>query len=319
MSGRTVFLFSGQGSHYYQMGRELFDQDTSFHRSMLELDSIICDCGGQSVVRSLYTKGFGKADLFDDIAITHPAIFMVELSVARALAARDIVPDYVLGASLGAFAAAVIAGCLSAEQALLAVVEQAKIVSANCARGGMIAVLESPALFHQSALSDMCEMAARNFETNFVVTTKEEQLPAVEALLRAKGVAFERLALHYAFHSRWIDEAEQAYRTFLEVLELHPARIPIVCCMEATRLTSIPRHYFWEVARRQIRFPEAIAQLERIGEWRYIDAGPSGTLATYLKYVLAKSSRSEIHRVLSPFGGDLASLQSLAPYRAVSV
>jgi acyl transferase domain-containing protein len=311
MSRATVLLFSGQGSHYYQMGRELFEQDRPFRACMRELDSIMQDHGGASVVRSLYEEGRGKGDCFDAIDRTHPAIFMVELAVARALAARGIVPDFLVGASLGAFVAAVLAGCLPAEQALLAVIEQASVVAANCGRGGMIAILESPALFQEPALCKVSELAACNFQSHFVVSARHESLHGIEAHLRTRRASFERLALAYAFHSRWIDEAERPYRQFLSTLRLERGRIPMICCVQPRTLLSIGSDYFWEVARRPIRFPEAIAHLEQAGENRYIDAGPSGTLATYLKHILRRDSGSQVHRVLTPFGTDMANLKAL--------
>ena len=315
MSRANVLLFSGQGSHYYQMGRELFEHDGAFRTCMRELDSIVQDLGHPSVVRSLYGEGRSKSDRFDNIEVTHPAIFMVELALARALAARDVGPAFVVGASLGAFVAAVVAGCLSAEAALVAVVEQASAIAASCGRGGMIAVLESPALFLDPALRETSELVAQNFHSHFVVAAREECLDGIEAFLRARNVVAERLALGYAFHSRWIDEAEQPYRRFLATLRLERARVPMVCCVRACTLSDITGDYFWEVARRPIRFPEAIAHLEKTGEYRYFDAGPSGTLATYLKHILGKDCSARVHRVLSPFGGDLANLKALTSSR----
>jgi acyl transferase domain-containing protein len=119
------------------------------------------------------------------------------------------------------------------------------------------------------------------------------------------------LALNYAFHSRWIDEAERPYRSFLDTLRLGQPRIPMICCVQGGPLSSIRSDYFWTVARNPIRFPEAIAYLEQTGDYRYIDAGPSGTLATYLKHIRGNESGSEVCRVLSPFGRDLENLMAL--------
>ena len=229
-------------------------------------------------MRCLYEEGRRKDDRFDDIDVTHRAIFMVELALARTLGSRGIVPDVVVGASLGAFVAAVVAGCLSAEVALTAVIEQARVIAAHCQRGGMIAILGPPALFHDPALREVSELVAQNFHSHFVVAATEACLGGIEAHLKAQNIVFERLALRYAFHSRWIDEAEQPYRRFLETLRLEPARIPMVCCVRGATLSDITAPYFWEVARQPIRFPEAVAHLESTGECRYLDAGPTGTL-----------------------------------------
>ena len=57
---------------------------------------------------------------------------------------------------------------------------------------------------------------------------------------------------------------------------------------------------------------EAIAELESTGPYRYIDAGPAGTLATFLKYLLPKTSKSTAHAILSPFGSEQKSMEALA-------
>jgi acyl transferase domain-containing protein len=314
MTKATVLMFSGQGSHYYQMGRDLFDNEPVFRKAMLEMDAIAEQRTGCSVLRALYHDRRSKADRFDSIAVTHPAIFMVELALARTLADRGVVPDYVLGASLGAFAAAAVARCLSPEQALVAVIEQASIVAERCEPGGMLAILDAPERYAEPTLSHSSELAARNFSSHFVVAATEEGLDEIASYLSEKRVTFERLALTYAFHSRWIDAAQEPYCEFLDTLRFDPAQVPIVCCAGARTLEAIPNDYFWTVARDPIRFPETIEHLERKGSYRYVDAGPAGTLATYLKYILPAGSASEVCRVLSPFGRDLQNLQLLRPH-----
>ncbi|MCR8985513.1 acyltransferase domain-containing protein [Brevibacillus laterosporus] len=61
MEKPIVFMFSGQGSQYFQMGKELFDQNPSFRRWMLQLDRISSSITGESVLEILYdpTKAKG--------------------------------------------------------------------------------------------------------------------------------------------------------------------------------------------------------------------------------------------------------------------
>ena len=49
-------MFSGQGSHYYHMGKELFDQHPGFRKWMYTLDTIVCDHMGDSIIQKLYDK-----------------------------------------------------------------------------------------------------------------------------------------------------------------------------------------------------------------------------------------------------------------------
>jgi malonyl CoA-acyl carrier protein transacylase len=86
--------------------------------------------------------------------------------------------------------------------------------------------------------------------------------------------------------------------------------LPLACCDQAAILFDLSDDYFWNVVRRQIRFRETIERLEREGARRYIDLGPSGTLATFLKYV-APATRSTAHAILTPYGSDRKNLAAL--------
>src|SRR5689334_11416654 len=82
---KTVFLFSGQGSQYAGMGKELFQQDRIFRRWMLSLDELTRVGIGTSVLSLLYEQPASQSGAFDRTPYTHPAIFMVEYALARTL------------------------------------------------------------------------------------------------------------------------------------------------------------------------------------------------------------------------------------------
>ena len=68
--------------------------------------------------------------------------------------------------------------------------------------------------------------------------------------------------------------------------------------------------YFWNVLRRPVHFRETIERIDReAGPCQYIDVGPSGTLATFVKYILGPSSKSRVWSVLDPFGKNSSALE----------
>src|ERR1700733_6256349 len=79
----TVFMFSGQGSQYFQMGRVLFEKNDTFRHWMVQLDDVARKLLGRSVIDALYSSFHGKGDPFDRTLLTHPAIFMVEYTLVR--------------------------------------------------------------------------------------------------------------------------------------------------------------------------------------------------------------------------------------------
>jgi bacillaene synthase trans-acting acyltransferase len=307
----TVFMFSGQGSQYFQMGRALFEQDGIYRRSMLRMDSAVRDLYGYSVIDELYSDKNNKNMVFDEIAFTHPAIFMVEYSLAQLLISNGVEPDITLGASMGSFAAAAVAGYISPEDSLRALVQQAKILEECCEPGGMIAVLGNPEIYSASILCQKSELAAINFSSHFVVAAKQPQCSEIEMRLRTMNVSYQRLPVSFAFHSRWIDMAQEPFESFMSSVQPRSGKLPIVCCSQEAVLRDLPPQLFWSESRHPIRFREAIVRLGHENTYRYLDVGPAGTLATFLKYGFPTMPTSNIYTILSPYGSTAKNLASL--------
>jgi len=310
-SNTTVFMFSGQGSQYFQMGRGLFEKNDTFRGWMIELDDIARGSLGRSVIENLYSDAQGRGDAFDRTLMTHPAIFMVEYSLAQSVIHAGVLPDIVLGVSLGSFAAAAVAGFIGVEDALTAVTRQATALEECCEPGGMIAVLADPALFAEEFLSGHSELAAVNLSSHFVVSARRAELEAIEGALRKRNIGHQRLPVSFPFHSQLIDNAKAQFESFMLSIRRQRGRLPLACCDQAATLSELSDDYFWNVVRRPIRFRETTARLEREGPRRYIDVGPAGTLATFLKYGLPASAKSTAHAILTPYGCDQKNLASL--------
>jgi bacillaene synthase trans-acting acyltransferase len=220
-------------------------------------------------------------------------------------------PDIVLGVSLGSFAAATVAGFIGVEDALTAVMRQAIALEECCEPGGMTAVLADPALFAEDFLSGRSELAAVNFCSHFVVSARRTELGEIEAALRQHNVGYQRLPVSFPFHSKWIDKAKAPFESFMRSIRCKQGRLPLVCCDQAAVLSDLPDDYFWNVVRHPIRFRETTARLEQEGARRYIDVGPAGTLATFLKYGMPVTTKSTVHAILTPYGFDQKNLAAL--------
>ncbi len=302
----VTFVFAGQGSQHGMMAHALFAANPVFRDTLLALDEVAGDLAGASVLAAMHDPARTRDASWDDLSMTHPAIFMVEFALARAVMAEGIVPRRVLGTSLGAFAAAAVAGVLTPEAALGATIQQAAAIEACCEPGGMLAVLAS----HQTWLPQLGrfgEVAAINFDGHFVMAAPDDGLRQMEAVLRAANVGYQRLPVRYAFHSHWIDPAQDVFLAHCRSLRLAPPRISIVCCERGSPLEAVDAEHFWRVVRQPIRLAEAVAQISPHSA--YLDLGPSGTLATFLRYILPPPHR--VQAVLARLGRDVVDLGSL--------
>ncbi|WP_432103584.1 ACP S-malonyltransferase [Streptomyces sp. bgisy091] len=304
MRQKTVFMFAGQGSQYYGMGRELLTADPVFRRSVQTLGEAFADLGMPGVRQEIYREDRGPAQRFDRLAHTHPAILMTELALVETLRSRGVEPDYVLGASLGEFAAATAAGALSVEDLARTIVQQVRLVEENCPPGGMTAVLDDVARYeHDEAARPGLELAAVNFDRHLVLSGATDDLARLEGELRGRGVPFQRLPVGYAFHSALMDTAADAYHQVLSRLELRKPSVTVVSCETAGTLGRIDTGHLWRMVRSPIRFREAVRYLESLepGGLRYVDLGPSATMANFARHNFAGGSRSTTVPVLDPF------------------
>ena len=308
-----VFLFSGQGSHHFQMGRELYEDVPAFRRWMDRLDVIATPMAGRSIARTLFDERNKMSQPWDDLLETHPAIFMVQYCLAQVLIEQGLRPHILLSTSMGAFAAAAVANCMPVTSALAAVIRQAETIRDACPTGGMLAIL-SPIEYAETAfLRENCDLAGIHFPGHMVVAAPVHGIALLETQLRSRGIGFQRLSIPVAFHSRWIDPARDAYLEFLRGIPARTPEVPMILCGAQEDLwRQRSPNFLWDVVRQPIRFYEALSRLDAKGPHRYIDLSPAGTLATFLRYALKEGTPSTVASILSPFArGDAKRLQSV--------
>jgi malonyl CoA-acyl carrier protein transacylase len=299
---RTAFVFSGQGTQSYFMAKELYDSRPSFQRCLGQLDDRFRALLGLSVLERVYDSRASKADPLDDILVSHPAIFMVEYALGQMLIEHGIKPDLVLGASLGELVGAVIAGAISVDEALPIVAAQAQLFDRARVRGGMIAVLHDIEIHQQlDVLARHGEIAAVNYDANFVVAGGEDGLAQIQAALSKRGIAFHRLPIRQPFHSSLIDHLRDDFQSRSHMATVVAPRIPLISCSTASVVKQLSFDHFWSVIRNPIRVRDTVRYLEAQGGCDYIDLGPAASFSTIIKRILTAESSSRIFQLLSPF------------------
>lgn len=304
-SHMIVFMFSGQGSQYFQMAKELYRQDPVFTEWLDRLDRIVVGLLGKSVVDAVYSPDRKIGDPFDDLQLSHPAIVMWEYAMAQSLIEDGIEPDFVFGTSLGEYVAAAVAGILPVEDILRLIVEQAEIVLSHCPEGRMLTILDSPQLFRQNAyLFQHSELASVNYHSHFVVSGTTSNISAICAHLKGAEISHQVLPVPYAFHSSLVNAAQTPFLNAVGAARYFNSPIfPYVSGVTGNEVEEFDAAYFWDVVRQPIRLPEAVSFLETCGPCAYVDLGPSGTNANFVKYNLPESTASKCFPLLSPFGG----------------
>lgn len=311
---KVVLMFSGQGSQYYSMGRDLYDHHGTFRYWMNYCASVAEGHLGVNLIDLIFRERADKHEPFARTLYTSPAIFMVNYSAAQTLMDEGVEPDLLLGYSLGEIVALAVSGLVSIEDAINFLIRSSRLIEEKTPRGSMLAILHSPSIFNEypDEFEDTT-IASLNFSRSFVLAGRLERLKNVQHFLAQKSILTQLLPIECGFHSPLVDAVEAEYKALGESVCLEELRIPVISSAYSSRLdrNSIAPRYYWELIRGPVNFDKTVCMLETSGPYLYIDAGPSGTLATFVKYLLKSDSQSKALPLLDQFGYNMRNLSKV--------
>jgi len=318
---QVVFLSSGQGSQYFHMGKQLYEQHTDFKHYLNKLDAFYKSETGFSLVEIIYDKQKKGGDDFNRLAHTHPAVFIIQYALAQTLTGAGIQPDILLGSSLGEHVSCALATNQPAEEALAMVIQKAKIIEETCRPGAMLVVLASAELYkEEQTLFQHVALAGVNGDNHFVLAGEQDELNRIQQFLKQKEIIHQFLPVNYAFHSSGIDPARTAIATYLKTRTLPAVKKELISGVSGERMTEVPSLYFWDSVRQPLNFVKAIQVLEKKGSYHYIDLSPSGTLAGFVKQLIPAKSSSTVHLVFNRFGNDMRNFSQIeAAFKQLSI
>ncbi|MGW1193458.1 type I polyketide synthase [Streptomyces sp. NPDC002559] len=296
--GRTAFLFAGQGSQRAATGHELRRffpvYEEAFTQVCAALDAHLERPLGEVV---LAPEGSDGVRLLDRTEYTQPALFACEVALYRLLESWGISPDAVLGHSVGALAAAHVAGVLSLDDAARLVASRGRLMQQLPPGGAMVALRtsEEQAAELLAGHEARAAVAAVNGPAATVVSGHRETLAALVENFEADGGRATWLPVSHAFHSPLMEPALSELRAVAARVTYHEPRITVVSDLtgrlaEPGELTD--PEYWVRHARHTVRFEDGVHSLAALGCTRFLDVGPSGDLAALAAACLADEERT---------------------------
>ena len=284
----TIMMFCGQGAQYYQMGRELHQQNAVFRRAMDRCDQVAGDISGKTVSGIIYGKPLSDTEGFDRLTETNPALLGVSYARAMTLLESGVMPDRLLGYSLGETIAAVVGGVLSLEDGFKLVHGQARLFEDLSPAGTMVAVLGDPARIQNCPeVLAFGEIAAINSPFHCVLSLRAKHLAALCSTLDRLEMTWARLPIRYPFHSAAIALLAEPMARLTSGFRFGPSRWPIISASTGGVVPRFDGEHIWRVMRDPLKFHDTIKSLAQEGEWVLLEAGPSGTLASFTRQIRA--------------------------------
>ena len=300
----VVFTFTGQGSRYSGMGRQLFETCTRFRKSILEYEGI-CELQGLPSFVQIITDDSLDINTMSPTQ-TQLAIVSLELALANFWQSCGLKPDMVIGHSLGEYPALCVAGVLSVSDMIYLVGKRAEMMQETCTAHthSMLAVHSPVEVVQQVLVAEQflsCGIACVNSPTSTVVSGTIEDIKALKDRLQIDSVKATILEVPFAFHSAQMDPVLNDFEAVAHHVRFAKPLVPVASTLrgEVVRTEGVfTANYLARQARLKVDFLGALQACKAEGiiddRTLWVENGPAPICLSLVRATLDISPAKSI-------------------------
>ncbi|MBZ0294962.1 MAG: type I polyketide synthase [Anaerolineae bacterium] len=278
---KIAFIFPGQGGQWLAMGQQLLHQEPIFREALERCATAISAFVDWSLLDELEA-----GTRFDEIDVIQPMLFAIQVALTELWRAWGVMPDGVIGHSMGEVAGAYAAGILSLEDAAKVICRRSQLMKQVSGQGAMAVVGLSyegtEALLNEFAFTDRLGIAVSNGPRSTVLSGDPEALEMVLSKLQEQNVFCRRVNVDVAAHSPHMAPLKPTLVADLRGLVAHEAAVPVYSTVEGVLREgrAFDAGYWGENLRQPVLFATAVQQALDDGFNTFIEMGPHPVLLT---------------------------------------
>ena len=282
----VVFLFPGQGAQYLNMAREIYEREAEFRKTLDYCFAKLEIKTGMDLKKIVFPEVETEelSNQINQTSITQTVLFSVEYALAKLLMSWGILPNGMIGHSLGEYVAACISGVISLDDALHLIAIRGKLIQ-ELPKGDMLSIFLSEEEVKAMINSDLA-IAAINAPGFCVVSGTTGDISEFEKELGNKNISCQKLHTSHAFHSSMMNPILDSFLEEVKKIKLSAPSIPYVSNVTGDWINSdeVTDPYYWvKHLRNTVRYADGVQKLLENNKNIFLEVGPGRILSTLTK------------------------------------